>query len=257
MTREENIAQIAQWVKESRNIVAFTGAGISTESGIPDFRSPGGIWEKFDPSDFTYQKFTRDEGSRKILWDFFQSAYDMFSKAQPNTAHMALAELETMNKLKAVITQNIDSLHHRAGNSQEIIIELHGNMERVVCLDCGRYLENEHILNRLLQGEAVPDCDDCSGIIKPDAVFFGEPMPMEEMNRAHQSVASCDLCFSIGSSLVVYPAAGFPLMAKKQGGRLVIINREPTSADTFADLVIHDSAGTIMEEIMGLVKASS
>jgi len=248
----EKINRLAQWVRESSKIVVFTGAGISTESGIPDFRSPGGLWEQFDPTDFTYQKFVSNTKSRLVLWEFFQSAYDLFSKAEPNAAHLALAALERKNKLHAVITQNIDSLHHKAGNSPEKIIELHGNMERVVCLDCGRFLDKQRVLNRLLQGETVPDCEDCSGILKPDAVFFGEPMPMDEMSRAHQSVAACDLCLSIGSSLVVYPAAGFPLMAKNQGSRLVIINREPTSADPHADLVIHDSAGSVMAEVTRL-----
>ncbi len=248
----EKISRLAQWVRESSKIVAFTGAGISTESGIPDFRSPGGLWEQYDPTDFTYQKFIGDTKSREILWEFFQSAYELFSQAEPNAAHLALAALERKNKLRAVITQNIDSLHHKAGNSLEKIIELHGNMERVVCLDCGRFLDKQQVLTRLLQGETVPDCEDCSGMLKPDAVFFGEPMPLDEMNRAHQSVEACDLCLSIGSSLVVYPAAGFPLMAKKQGGRLVIINREPTSADAHADLVIHDSAGSVMAEVIRL-----
>ncbi len=253
MNREEKIAQMAEWVKESNNIVAFTGAGISTESGIPDFRSPGGIWEQFDPSDFTYQKFVSNQGSRKILWQFFQNAYNMFTQASPNPAHFALAEMEKMEKLQAIITQNIDSLHLKAGNTLEKIIELHGNMERVVCIDCRSHHENEQILNRLLQGEEVPPCDHCSGILKPDAVFFGEPMPVDEMNRAQQSINSCDLCFSIGSSLVVYPAAGFPIMAKKQGKRLVIINRDPTSADQYADLVIHDSAGDTMKELLQML----
>ena len=250
----ETVDLVAQWVVNSNNIVVFTGAGISTESGIPDFRSPGGLWDRFDPNEFTYQSFLASEENRKIRWQFYQEMYKTFSQARPNPAHLAIAELEKMNKLNAVITQNIDNLHQQAGNSPEKVIEIHGTLEQVKCLNCNSRFNKEQVIARLEKGEEVPRCHDCTGILKPATISFGEAMPQEEMKKAQEQIQQCDLCFSIGSSLVVYPAAQFPLTAKQQGARLVIVNREPTHADPLADAVLHGTAGEIMKKILDTAK---
>lgn len=251
MLAKDRILEIAGWVKESNSVIFFTGAGISTESGIPDFRSPGGIWERFDPRLFTYQNFLSSEENRKMQWRLFKEIYEVFTRAEPNPAHRAGAELERKGKLYSIITQNIDGLHQKSGNSPEKVIELHGTAEKVECLGCRGLFRKEHIWERM-QKEGVSDfrCFYCGGILKPATVLFGEPMPPKAMERAYESVSRCDLCFSIGSSLVVYPAAYFPVMAKQRGAKLVIINKEPTPADHLADAVIHDLAGKTMEELL-------
>ncbi|MGI5875328.1 MAG: SIR2 family NAD-dependent protein deacylase [Dethiobacteria bacterium] len=254
MTMEKNIEKVARLIGESSKIVVFTGAGVSTESGIPDFRSQGGIWDRFDPAEFTYQSFVASEENRKKRWKFYREMFKTFADTEPNATHLAIAELETMGKLLAVITQNIDALHQKAGNSPEKVIELHGTIEKVKCLDCGDLVSQESVSERLEQGEEAPYCRICNGILKPATISFGESMPMEEMRRAEKSVSECDLCLCIGSSLVVYPAAQFPTMAKQRGAKLVVINREPTHADSSADVVIHDLAGKTMSKIMSAVR---
>jgi len=246
--------QIAQWIIESKRTVVFSGAGLSTESGIPDFRSPGGIWDRYDPEDFYFQNFLASEASREKYWQLATEMYEPMKKAQPNSAHLAIAELEKLGKLDCVITQNIDGLHLKAGNSEEKVIQLHGTAMCVSCLNCGKKFDREGIQERLQKTKKVPYCDDCNGPLKPATISFGQPMPERETQEAYHRSSLCDLFIVIGSSLVVQPAASMPLVAKRNGAKLVIINRDPTSYDDLADNVIHDQAGPTMAAILEKVK---
>lgn len=246
--------QIAQWILSSRRLVVFVGAGLSTESGIPDFRSPGGVWDRYDPEDFYYQNFIASEASRERYWQMATEMYEPMKKAQPNQAHLAIAELEKLGKLDCIITQNIDGLHHKAGNSEEKIIELHGTAMHVTCLNCKKRYDRDEIQERLRQGIRVPYCDDCGGPLKPATISFGQAMPERETQEAYHRSSKCDLFIVIGSSLVVQPAASMPLVAKRNGAKLVIINRDPTSYDELADIVIHGQAGSTMAGILKCVK---
>lgn len=262
MANEEKdylIQKAADFIWESNKIVVFTGAGISTESGIPDFRSPGGIWTKYDPDVFTYQRFLHDSEARKMHWKLLGGDDFMPSDVQPNPAHFAIAELEKMGKLDCIITQNVDALHEQALNigvnmPSGKIIHLHGTLERSKCLGCGSLYPMDKIRQWIAAGDEVPDCPDCGGILKPDAVFFGEAMPVWETSEAQQRSQKCDLCIVIGSSLVVYPAAYMPWYAVQSGARLVIINRDPTDLDSSADVCIHEAAGETMSNVIKLVK---
>jgi NAD-dependent deacetylase len=241
------INAVADMIIDSEKVVVFTGAGVSTESGIPDFRSPGGIWTKFDPDDFTIHKFLHSLETRKKMWQLLIGG-GLIADAKPNQSHLAVAELEKLGKLDRVITQNIDNLHQKAGNSAEKVIELHGNMRRVICLSCNKSYPPEEVVQRLKE-EEVPDCESCHGILKPDVVFFGETLPQKALTDAANHSANCDLLIVIGSSLVVYPAAYMPIYAKNSGAKLVIINISPTSCDNNADVLINSGAG----EAMGLI----
>lgn len=247
------IEEVADLILRSRNTVAFTGAGISTESGIPDFRSPGGIWSRFDPSDFTIEKFLNDRESRKKQWKFLLEG-GFFADARPNLAHLALARLEKMGMLQGVITQNIDNLHQKAGNSPEKVFELHGNMGRVRCMSCNRLSPIGEIVRRVGEGEEIPECLECSGILKPDVVLFGEALPGAVLSAAVGHASRCDLLLVIGSSLVVYPAAYVPAYALEGGAKLVIINLTATACDIDAAVVIHGKAGEVMERILARVE---
>jgi NAD-dependent deacetylase len=240
-----------QMVREARRILVFSGAGLSTESGIPDFRSPGGVWEKYDPSDFYYQKFVASEESRVKYWRMSREFYGGMRDALPNPAHLAVKWIEDAGKLLAIVTQNVDHLHHKAGNSPEKIIEIHGTAFAVSCLSCGRQYARDAIEERLASGIKVPYCDDCSGILKPDTISFGQAMPEDKMMKALEHARACDLCIVLGSSLVVYPAASVPLQAARSGARLMIINREPTPMDDQATLVIRESVSNALEAIIG------
>jgi NAD-dependent deacetylase len=254
MEAEENvIRRVANWIREARKVIIFTGAGVSTESGIPDFRSPGGVWQKYNPEDFYYQKFISSEASREKYWQMSREFYEPLKNAEPNEAHRAIARLEKMGKIDCVITQNIDNLHQRAGSSPEKIIELHGTAISVSCLDCRRKYPREEIQARLLGGVRVPRCDSCGGILKPDTVSFGQPMPVRETAESFDRARNCDLFIVIGSSLVVQPAASLPLEAKENGAKLVIINRDPTYHDAYADAVIQGSAGEVMRRLVEAV----
>jgi len=242
--------QVADWVNLSQRILFFTGAGISTESGIPDFRSPGGLWEKFDPSLLTYQQFIESEENRILCWKLFYELNEILKDTFPNSAHLFIAEIEKWGKLHGVITQNVDNLHQQAGNSDRLVIELHGTMEKVNCLICKTTYNKEIIIERIKKGEKAPRCSYCSGILKPGIVLFGEDMPAVEMERAKNRAVTCDLCISIGSSLVVYPAAHIPFVARQQGARLVIINQDDTHADEMADAVLHGQAAQIMKNLI-------
>jgi NAD-dependent deacetylase len=245
--------KVAALILESSRVVVFTGAGISTESGIPDFRSPGGIWTKFDPDDFTIQKFMSSEKTRRLQWQMMAEG-GLLKNAEPNAAHYAVAEMEKLGKLYCVITQNIDNLHQKAGNSPEKVFELHGNVKFVRCMSCGKRFPVEDILQRL-DKEEIPDCQFCRGILKPDAVFFGESLPQQALNDAIKHSRNCDLFIVIGSTLIVYPAAYMPAYAVESGAKLVIINLSATPMDSKAAALITAGAGETMDRILEKVKS--
>jgi NAD-dependent protein deacetylase/lipoamidase len=229
---------------ETRRAVVFTGAGISTESGIPDFRSPGGIWSRMKP--IYFDQFVASEEKRREAWTRTFSGAMRWVGAKPNKGHYAVARLIARGKATGVITQNVDNLHQESGVPASQVIELHGNASYATCLDCGLRHELEVLKQSFLGRGEIPICRDCGGLVKTATISFGQAMPQDKMKCATQETLSCDLFIVLGSSLVVYPAAGFPLMAKENGAKLVIINREPTEQDDFADLVIHDDIGPIL-----------
>lgn len=251
----EKIGAVADMICSAGNVVVFTGAGVSTESGIPDFRSPGGLWDRFDPDDFTIHKFLRSAQTRRKQWRILIEG-GALSEAQPNRAHLAVAELEKLGKLRCVITQNIDNLHQKAGNTPEKVYELHGNMRWLKCLSCGDRVSVAEMLRKTTRREmdGFPFCEKCQGLMKPDVIFFGEALPEDTLREATWQASHCDLLLVIGSSLVVYPAAYMPMYAKDAGARLVIINISETPYDTEADVLLRGSAGEIMTRILDAVK---
>ncbi len=228
-------------VEEASVIVGFTGAGISTECGIPDFRSPGGVWTRYKPIDF--QTFVSSPEMRREGLTRYLKIREEVGDVVPGRGHRALAALAERGLLSHVVTQNIDGLHQQSGLDDERVIELHGNGTYAHCLDCGERHELDWIEAELARIEGAPSCTACGGIVKTATISFGQAMPEREMVRAAEATLGCDLFLSIGSSLLVQPAAGFPVMAKEHGARMVIINGEPTGLDRIADLVIHDDIG--------------
>lgn len=251
---KSEIEEIAGWIIHAKRTVVFTGAGLSTESGIPDFRSPGGIWDRYNPEDFYYQNFISSAASREKYWLMATEMFEPMKRAQPNLAHLAIAEMERLGKLDSVITQNVDGLHLKAGNSPQKVIELHGTAMHVSCLHCQRRYDREAIQKRIKEGVKAPACDDCGGPLKPATISFGQPMPEKETQQAYSVSSLCDLFIVIGSSLVVHPAASMPLVAKKNGAKLVIINRDSTPYDDMADIVVHDQAGPTMDNVLRTLK---
>jgi NAD-dependent deacetylase len=245
----KKIKQLARWILHTRKTVFFTGAGASTESGIPDFRSPGGIWTKFDPEDFTLDRFLNSHESRKKQWQFLLGT-NSIRLAEPNRSHLAMAELERMGHVDCVITQNIDGLHQKAGSNPDRVYELHGNLEWVWCIKCKNRYRIDWVIERNGGVKDVPDCDYCGGILKPDVIFFGEQLPHRILESATHASRHCELFVVVGSSLVVHPAAYMPLYAKEGGAKLVIINMEETPCDDAGDLVIKGQAGIILEQVM-------
>jgi NAD-dependent deacetylase len=227
----------------------FTGAGISTESGIPDFRSPGGFWTRHAPIDFS--DFLRSAEARRETWRRRFAMEPILRQATPNRGHRAVAELIRAGRAAAVITQNIDGLHQDSGIPDDKVIELHGNTTYAHCLDCGMRYEIEALQIDFEEDNIVPHCA-CGGWVKTATVSFGQAMPVDEMRRAERETLLADLFISIGSSLVVYPAAGFPELAKRNGARLVIINMQPTGLDDFADLVLHRPIGETLGTVIGV-----
>ena len=240
---------------EARRPVAFTGAGVSTESGIPDFRTPGGVWARFDPREFTYQNFVGSVEGRRRYWALGRVTYPVIRAAMPNAAHVALAELHRLGRLDCCITQNIDGLHQRAGLPPSVVIELHGNATRARCLDCAAPWTRDELHARLEGGADVPDCPACGGIVKPHTILFGEAMPREAVEEAERRAGAADLFVVLGSSLAVYPAAYIPVHARRAGATLAIVNLEPTRADAGADLVIRAKAGAVMAAVLAAVRA--
>jgi NAD-dependent deacetylase len=234
------VARLRELFDQADVIQPFTGAGISTECGIPDFRSPGGLWTKTQPIPF--DQFMASAAMRDEAWRrrFAMDAH--FASAKPGRGHLALASLYRSGKTPAVITQNIDNLHQASGFSADHVVELHGNTTYATCLSCQKRYELSWVKEKFDSSQCAPDCT-CGGYIKTATVSFGQAMPQDEMARAEQLSADCDLFLAIGSSLVVWPAAGFPLHAKRNGAKLVIVNREPTDFDEIADLVVRHDIG--------------
>jgi NAD-dependent deacetylase len=239
-------ADLAKLIAHSSRAVVFTGAGISTESGIPDFRSPGGVWSKMKPIQF--QDFVADPKMREESWRRKFEGTDGMAGAKPNRGHLAVAKLVSAGKVSRVITQNVDNLHQNSGVPENQLIELHGNATYAKCLDCAHAYDFAPLKEAFQKNREVPGCERCGGMLKTATISFGQPMPEHEMLLAEQATTDCDLFIAIGSSLVVYPAASFPIHAKEHGAKLVILNREPTELDSYADLVIHDEIGPTLSQ---------
>ncbi len=249
MPSDPAIAELARLLLGARNAVAFTGAGISTESGIPDFRSPGGIWTQMAPIDFA--EFLASEEARRETWRRRFAADETLRRAQPNRGHRAIAELVRRGCATAVITQNIDGLHQQSGVPAERVVELHGNTTYARCLDCAERYEIEALRLTFEHDGEAPVCGSCGGFVKTATISFGQAMPERAMRRAEALSLAADLFLVAGSSLVVYPAAGFPELAKRNGATLVIVNREPTGLDAIADLVLHREIGATLGAVVG------
>jgi NAD-dependent deacetylase len=239
---------LARMIQSAQRIVAFTGAGISTESGIPDFRSPGGVWSRMKP--IYFQEFVASEARRREAWRRAFTGAAGWNKGSPNAGHAAVARLIASGQATAVITQNVDNLHQASGVPGDRVIELHGNAGYAICLECGERHELETFRAPFMDQGVIPMCRSCGGLVKSAVIAFGQPMPQAAMQRAEEETLGCDLFLVLGSSLAVYPAAGFPLMAKRNGARLAIVNREPTELDRYADLVLHDEIGPAMTEVV-------
>ncbi len=251
ITMKEKISLIAQKIKQSRKNVVFTGAGISTESGIPDYRSQGGIWDKFRPVYF--DEFMSSKDSREEYWRRWVALYQGIVEAQPNAAHLALARLEKMGLLQAVITQNIDGLHQASGLIDENIIELHGNTRRIRCMSCRQITPIADVRQRLAAGDMAPECD-CGGFLKPDTISFGQAMPVAEVEKAASLSQGCDFFLVVGSTLLVQPAAHMPVYAKSGGAFLAIINLSDTPCDEMSDVLIRGKAGEVLEQIVAAIE---
>jgi NAD-dependent deacetylase len=237
-------ARLARLIDEAGKVVVFTGAGMSTESGVPDFRSPGGVWSRMKP--IYFQDFVASEDRRREAWTRAFSGAAGWVGAKPNAGHYAVARLVASGKATSVITQNVDNLHQDSGVPDERLVELHGNASYAKCLECGLRHELADLKAAFLERGEIPACRACGGIVKTATISFGQPMPEAEMARAEAACLDCDLLLVLGSSLVVYPAAGFPLLAKSRGARLAIVNRDPTDQDAFADLVLNEEIGQVM-----------
>jgi NAD-dependent deacetylase len=250
MLPDGDILALRDLIEAARRIAVFTGAGISTESGIPDFRSPGGIWTRQAPIDFG--TFMASEAARREAWRRRFAVDATLRQARPNRGHRAVAELVRRRKAAVVITQNIDGLHQASGLADDQVIELHGNSTYARCLDCAGRYEIEPLRLAFEQDEAAPRCAACGGIVKTATVSFGQSMPEDAMRRAEAETRAADLFIVLGSSLVVYPAAGFPELAKRAGARLAIVNREPTPLDPLADLVVAGAIGSTLGTALGV-----
>jgi NAD-dependent deacetylase len=237
-------------IANTRRIVGFTGAGISTESGIPDFRSPGGVWA--NNRIIEYQEFISSRSGREEAWRQKVMAWPEMRDAQPNAGHYAFVELEKRGQLMAMITQNIDGLHQRAGHDPKNVIELHGTMLHAVCLSCGITIPMDEAVARVEAGELAPECDHCGGYLKTATVSFGQAMPEREMQRAYEAAENCEVFIAVGSSLVVHPAASLPALAKASGATLIIVNRTETPLDEYADLVVREEISKALPKLMGM-----
>lgn len=241
--------RLAELLVESKYAIVFTGAGVSTESGIPDFRGPSGLWRKIDPEIFTIQYFMENPS---LVWRLFIEYFARYRDAKPNPAHYAIARLEQIGIVKVVITQNIDGLHQAAGSRR--VIELHGNLRYAVCLSCGQRIALDDAVSMIREGSDPPQCPRCGGLLKPDAVFFGEPLPVKALEDAFREAEKSDLVLVVGSSLTVYPAAYIPAHAVEHGARLVIVNLQPTPLDDIAVLVVREKAGVFLPRVVEYVE---
>jgi NAD-dependent deacetylase len=242
---DEMMNRFGEIVSSSKHLVAFTGAGISSESGIPTYRGAGGLWTKYDPDKYASIYYFMKEP--EYYWNFFKDVrYPVLKKAAPNAAHNALVTLERKGNLKELITQNIDDLHRVAGQSK--VIELHGNTMKISCMDCGKTITIDEAYERL-KTELPPRCE-CGGALKPNVVFFGEQLPQDALMEAQSAAESCDAFLVVGSSLVVHPAAQLPVVAKQNGASLIIVNVDPTPFDGLADVVINEKAAEILPRLV-------
>lgn len=246
---------LIELVKSATEIVAFTGAGISTESGIPDYRGPGGVWERQAPP--TIGDFLENAETRRAYWENRRTRYPELAGAKPNAGHLALAALERSGRLSYVVTQNIDGLHQAAGNSPDRVIELHGTAHRIRCLDCGTEWPAAEIQARLATTEGELRCEICGGPLRAATVLFGEALPRAALDRAIAAARACDLMLVVGSSLIVKPAAQLPVLAKRSGARLAIVNRTPTPLDALADVHLIGQAGAILSAVNAAVIGTS
>jgi NAD-dependent deacetylase len=249
-----DLAEFAARLRDSTAVVFFTGAGISTESGIPDFRSPGGVWTKYQPVYF--HDFLASESARVQHWRLKKATYELFKTVQPNIAHYAMRDFEERGQLLGVITQNIDGLHKLAGISDAKLVELHGTDRLVTCLNCARRYEPKDVYENLGEEFTAPICDDCGGFLKSANVSFGQAMPVEAMERAQRWSERAEIFVVAGSSLQVQPAASFPVIAKRSGALLAIINRDETPLDDLADFVHHGAIGDFFGELKKLLARS-
>ena len=243
------VEKARRWVDEAKRVVVLTGAGISTDSGIPDFRGPQGLWTKNPMAEklSNIHYYMADPEVRKASW---KARMDHTAwNARPNAGHFALAALEKRGKLHALITQNIDELHQMAGNSPEKVIEVHGTMRKVVCMSCGMLAPMQKALDRVRAGEEDPPCRDCGGILKSATISFGQALVPEVIDRAMNCAAQADLFLSVGTSLQVYPIAGAVPAARSAGAKIVIMNAEPTPFDDIADAVFHDSISEVLPRV--------
>lgn len=246
-----DLEQFAARVKNSRAIVFFTGAGISTESGVPDFRSPGGVWTKYQP--VLFQKFLASESARIQHWQLKKATYELFKTVAPNLAHYAICEFEKRGQLLGLITQNIDGLHKIAGTSDAKLVELHGTDRLVTCLRCGKQYEPAEVYEDLGEEFTAPTCEVCGGFLKSANVSFGQSMPVEAMQRARSWTEQADVFIVLGSSLQVQPAASFPVIAKRRGALLAIVNRDPTPLDDMADFVHNGAIGEFFRRLQSMI----
>jgi len=239
-------ARLAALLRESQPCVVLTGAGVSTESGIPDFRSPTGIWAEFDPLEYASLDAFREDPEK--VWRFYAPRFGRLTSAEPNRAHTALAGLERLGLVQAVVTQNIDLLHRRAGSRD--VVEVHGSIATCTCPSCRATYPLDEVLPLIAAGGGAPHCTRCDAVLKPDVVFFGELLPAEAIDRAHDLVRSARLCLVVGSALEVYPVAELPLETLRHGGRLAIVNLGPTALDHRADARVEGGAGDILAALV-------
>ncbi|MFW9877357.1 MAG: NAD-dependent deacetylase [Candidatus Thorarchaeota archaeon] len=248
---EEKIKKLAELILEFNNIVALTGAGMSTESGIADFRSPGtGLWERVDPYEFA-SIHSYIANTSKNLEFMLETGRNIF-RARPNKGHKALTKLQKLGKLKGVLTQNIDRLHHKARTKN--IVEFHGNAYEAKCMTCSQVYEITVMVNQVMKGNYSPSCEKCRGMLKPNAIFFGEPLESKTLEAADKMIADCELFLVLGSSLVVYPVAFYPQKILSLGAKLAIINIQETDMDSLATVVIHEKIGDILPKVVNIVE---
>jgi NAD-dependent protein deacetylase/lipoamidase len=244
----DGFAEATRLLAPARRIVVFTGAGVSTDSGIPDFRSPGGLWTRYDPRQLGFRRYVADQATRRLAWQLRRELLQL--GARPNAAHLACVRLAELGRLAAVVTQNVDGLHADAGLDPDLLCEVHGTSRVVVCLDCGERSPMTEAVARVEAGEDDPGCRACGGILKAATVSFGQSIPPAVWAAAEAATDACDAFVAVGSSLVVQPAAGLPLRASRRGVPLVIVNREPTPLDRVADVVLGGEAGRLLPALV-------
>jgi NAD-dependent deacetylase len=253
--QDPGLDEAAGLLGAARRIVVFSGAGISTESGIPDFRSPGGLWTRYDPRQLGFRRYLVDPDTRRLAWRLRCELFHL--GARPNPAHQACVRLAEAGRLAGVVTQNIDGLHQDAGLPAELVCEVHGTGRQVVCLACGERGPMAAAVARVEAGEEDPPCRRCGGILKAATVSFGQPIPAAVWEAAERMTAACDAFVAVGSSLIVQPAARLPVQAKRLGASLLIVNREPTPLDDLADAVLYGEAGTLLPALVGRALAGA